>query len=121
MILNGALDAEGLPVVAIRIRGPYGSRELNAFVDTCFGSNLSIPGAIVGSLGLPSANRIPLLDASGEITIASTCLCQIMWDDRWQDLEAVVGSEIIALIGARLLHGRKLTVDYGPARSVEIE
>lgn len=121
MNLNGTLDTEGLPVVSVRVRGPYGSRELRAYVDTCFGSNLSIPDSVVTSLGLPAANRIPLLDAAGGITICSTCLCQIMWDDRWQDLETVVGSDANALIGARPLNGRKLTIDYGAARSVEIE
>jgi predicted aspartyl protease len=122
MKLSGSLDSKGLPVVPIRIQGPYGRRELRAYVDTCFGGNISIPREVKFSLGLPSVGKISLIDARGGLAPASTAECEVEWDGHWRDAEVVVGSPgSVPLIGARLLHGRKLTVDYGPARSVEIE
>lgn len=121
MKLNGDLDAEGLPVVLLRVRGPFGSRELQVNVDTCFGSTLSVPESVAKGLGLPTAGRIPIADARGSVRIEVTCDCQIMWDGSWRDLEVVISTGPVSLLGARLMHGHKLTIDYGPARTVEIE
>jgi predicted aspartyl protease len=120
-MISGNLDSYGRPIVTFRIRGPFGSAAFESIIDTAFSSNLTIPGHIVDALALPKVGLVFLEDPQGNLTNSSTHDCQIFWFGRWVDLEAVKSPTALSLTGPRLLHGRKLTVDYGPARSVEIE
>ena len=120
-MITGDLDSYGRPVVTFQIRGPFGSATFESIIDTAFASNLSIPGHIVESLALPRVGQVFLQDPQGNVTHSTTHDCQIFWYGKWEDLEAVESQTSVSLTGPRLLHGRKLTVDYGPARSFEVE
>jgi predicted aspartyl protease len=120
-MIKGNLDAHGRPIATFQIRGPFGSASFETIVDTGFSSNLTIPWRIVESLGLPQVGFAFLQDPSGIVVNSTTHDCQLFWDGKWEDLEAVKSPTALSLTGARLLRGRKLTVDYRAARSFEIE
>ena len=120
-MISGQLDIRDRPVVTFQIRGPYGSAAFDSIIDTAFASNLTVPEHIVNALGLPRVGFVFLEDPQGNVTSSTTHDCQLFWHGKWEDLEAVKSPTALSLTGPRLLHGRKLTVDYGPARSVEIE
>jgi predicted aspartyl protease len=120
-VTNGSLDLYGRPLVSLQVRGPFGSRTISVIVDTAFTSNLTIPRSVVVSLGLSYVSVIYSERSDGSYFSAKTCDCQILWEGVWQDLEAVESPNEASLMGARLLHRRRLHVDYGPAQSVEIE
>jgi clan AA aspartic protease len=120
-VISGALDAYSRPIVALQIRGPFGSRTISVIVDTGFTSNLTIPQSVVASLGLSYVSVSYAAQSDGGYVRAKTCDCQLLWEGRRQDLEAVESPNETSLMGARLLKGRRLHVDFGPAQSVEIQ
>lgn len=90
-------------------------------MDTAFAGNLTIPRSAVAALGLSYVSVVYSELSDGSPLSARTCDCQILWDGRWQDLEAVESPNETSLLGTRLLHRRRLHVDYGPAQVVKIE
>lgn len=120
-MISGSLNAEDLPIVSIRLRGPFGSATIETIVDTGFGGNFTVPITLVHSLGLPRAGVAFHKDVRGSVILSNTYDCQIYWNGDWRDIEAVQSLTGFSLGGSRLMRGHKLIVDYGPARSVEIE
>jgi predicted aspartyl protease len=120
-MITGDLDFYCRPVVTFQVRGPFGSATFESIIDTAFASNLTVPAHIVEALALPRVGFVFLEDPQGNVTSSTTHDCQIFWHGGWEDLEAVKSPTSLSLTGPRLLHERKLTVDYGPAQSVEIE
>lgn len=118
--MQGSLDARGHPRLALQLRGPLSSTTVQAIVDTGFTGALSIPSRWVTRLGLPQRDIRPTVLADGSYRVVRIYLIDIDWIGGVVTAEAFESASDEVLVGAGLLQGRLLTVDYGPARSVEI-
>lgn len=120
MPLQGKLDARGHPRVDISVSGPYGSTVISAIVDTGFTVAIGIPSSVASKLGLRRWNVRPSILADGTLRSVTIYLLEVGWMGRQVTAEAWDSAGVDATIGAGLLQGLELRVDYGPARSVEI-
>ena len=118
--MRGKLDAFQRPRLQLRIRGPYGSTVFEAVVDTGFTGTLSLPPDVIQRLGLLRRNSRPMMAADGQVRVVATYAGEVAWGQGWMAVEVTAGFISEALIGAGLLRGSELRVDYGPARSVEV-
>jgi clan AA aspartic protease len=120
MRLEGSIDARGMPRVPITLRGPWGSENVEAVVDTGFTGSLSAPPGLIRRLGLRHHDNRPTVLANGSLFVAAVYLARLEWLDGEIIPEVMESYNSEVLIGARLLRGHVLHVDYGPAQSAEI-
>ena len=119
-MLQGTLDSWQRPQVTVAVRGPYGTASLDVVIDTAFTGAFSMPDGEIRRLGLHPRGARPLQAADGTVKPVPTFVCEVEWMNGWLSLEVVSSPLPVALIGAGLLRGHELIVNYGPAQSVEI-
>jgi clan AA aspartic protease len=109
-----------MPRVPITVRGPWGTESVQAAVDTAFTGALSAPSGLVRRLGLLRHSTRPTILADGSLHFAVVYSARLDWLDGEVTCEVMESQNADVLIGASLLRGYVLEVDYGPAQSVEI-
>ena len=119
-MLQGSLDSRGLPRIGVWLRGPFGSETVSAVVDTGFTGALSLPAHLVRRLGLPRRSLRPTVLAAGTLRVVHTYLLDVIWFDAPVPVEVYLTDGPDATVGAGLLRGHVLTIDYGTAETVEI-
>ena len=119
-MLSGSLDPYGMPRVRLAVRGPYGSDYVDVIVDTGFGGTLSLPPDVIRKLGLLRHGTRLSVFADGSRSVTYTFWGEVEWLTGWMSLEILQGGSVEAMVGASLLRGHELVVNYGPAQSVEI-
>lgn len=120
MSLLGSLDIYGRPRVWITLRGPFGIEQVEAIIDTGTTAAVSVSLALAQRLGLPRFNHKWVLGADGQVRQVTTYLADVRWVSGWEPAEALESGITEVLVGAGLLRGHELIVNYGPAQSVEI-
>lgn len=120
MPLSGSIDARGHPRVKVVLRGPFGHSQVDAIVDTGFNGALSVPEQNVARLGLRKRTVRLTRFADGTLRTVPVYHIEIEWVDGATFAEALESNLPDVLIGAGLLRGHQLMVDYGPAQSLEI-
>lgn len=119
-MIRGAVNARLEAVVRLRVRGPGGAEtDVDAVVDTGFTSALTLPPAVVATLGLIRQSGGSALLADGTVRPFDIYAAEIEWDGTWRPILAwVVGAE--TLLGLRLLAGYQLRVEAVTGGAVEI-
>ena len=120
MSLSGKLDARGHPRLDLVLRGPFGYEQRNVVIDTGFTGAVGVPEAVADRLGLRGRGHRPTLLADGRLHMAPIYLLDVDWVNGTVIAEALETSGTEVLIGAGLLRGHQLAVDYGETQSVEI-
>ena len=120
MSLLGSIDARGLPRVPLLIRGPYGAETVSAIVDTGFTGAVSLSEDLVRRLGLRQRDARPTVLADGTLRLIRVYLVDVDWLGSTVTAVAFESRGPDATIGAGLLRGRELTIDYGTQQSVEV-
>jgi clan AA aspartic protease len=107
-------------VVRLRLRGPGGAEsDVDAIVDSGFSSSLTLPPAMVATLGLIRQSGGSATLADGSVRQFDVCGAEVEWDGTWRAvLVYAVGNE--SLLGMRLLAGHRLVIDVVPGGVVEI-
>jgi clan AA aspartic protease len=106
--------------VTVALRGPFGSTTVDAVIDTGFTGALSVPSALAVRLGLLRWSVTVGYGTDGQIRSTRVYLAEIEWTVGWMQAEAAENGIDLVLIGAELLRGHELLVNYGAAQSVEI-
>jgi clan AA aspartic protease len=119
-MIRGQVNARGEAVVRLRVRGPAGAvQDVDAVVDTGFTSSLTLPNAVVATLGLASQSVGGAVLADGSVRQFDVYAAEIEWDGSWKPvLVSAVGDEV--LLGMRLLAGHELRIAVVPGGVVEI-
>jgi len=120
MPLSGSIDARGHPRVEVVLRGPFGHDRVDGIVDTGFTRAVSVPEEWVTRLGLRRRTIRPTRLADGTLRTVQVYHIEIEWVTGPTLAEALESSLPDLLIGAGLLRGHQLVVDYGAAQSIEI-
>lgn len=107
------------PVVTVRlVGGPRGTVEVECVVDTGFTGALVLPRSVVEQLGLPVVTHEEIQLVGGVRDTADIALAQVHWLGEVRRVDVIVKEAY--LVGAALLAGARLTVDYA-AGTVLIE
>ena len=107
--------------IRLKIRGPRGrQREIEAMIDTGYTACLTLPPALVASLGLPwqSLDRGTLAD--GSECLFDVYEATLLWDRRARRIP-VAETETDPLVGMALLRGYELKMQVRPGGKVTIK
>jgi clan AA aspartic protease len=88
-------------------------------IDTGFDGSLSLPPALVASLGLPWRRRGRALLADGSESLFDIYEATVVWDRRRRRI-AVDEADTFPLVGTGLLNGYELKVQVRPRGNVTI-
>jgi clan AA aspartic protease len=109
------------PVIRLALVGAAGQvEEVDAVIDTGFTGELTLPSSITALLGHRSRGSEEARLADGEMVLLPTYRIPVLWDGV-QQLATVMEAENDPLIGMRLLHGYRLTIDAIDGGPVTIE
>src|SRR5206468_11972725 len=90
--------------------GRDGRRQpIQAIIDTGFSGFLTLPPALVASLGLTWLGREPGVLADGREELFDVYRATILWDDQPRTLE-VEAADTMPLLGMGLLHGNEVNM-----------
>jgi clan AA aspartic protease len=119
-MIRGAVNARLEAVVRLRVRGPGGAEaDVDAVIDTGFTSSLTLPLAVVATLGMARQSGGSALLADGSVRPFDIYAAEVNWGGTWRPVLAwVVGDEV--LLGMGLLTGHQLRVEAVPGGAVDI-
>jgi predicted aspartyl protease len=118
--MTGRVDPLRRAILSIVVRGPLGSRTIEAIVDTGFNGYLATTADMPAALGLLHYGPVPNQDASGGITVSRGFVAEVEWLEGPIRCLAVETGLPDCLIGTSLLDERILQIDFGSAKSVEV-
>lgn len=118
--MKGIVTDTHTAIVEIELQGQYGSRRsVQAVVDTGFSEGLSLPLALLLDLGLFKTGEDYLRLANGELAVIDVYEGASAIIDGVEVAVAVHRSALV-LLGMKLMHGRRLTIDVLPGGVVTI-
>ncbi len=119
-MIRGVVNARLEAIVPLRLRGPSGiEMDVDAVVDSGFTASLTLPTAIVASLGLTRQSTSEAVLADGSIRHFDVYTSEVAWGAGWRPvLVSAVGGEV--LLGMGLLAGHELRIAAVPGGAVEI-
>jgi len=107
----GRVNEAPEPVVTVRLVGGLaGDLEVECVVDTGFTGALVLPRAVVEQLGRPVVTHEEFRMVGGARDSADIALAQVHWLGEVRRVDVIVKEAY--LLGAALLAGTRLTVDY---------
>lgn len=119
-MLTGYVTAERVAIVRITARGPSKAEQaVDAMVDTGFNGELSLPPAVIASLGLVSDGEAFAELADGTMASMSKYRGAVRWEGRLRKV-IVLEADGEPVIGMSLLWGSRLGVDATDAGRVTI-
>jgi clan AA aspartic protease len=109
-MIRGTVNSRLEAIIRLRVRGPGGvEADVDAVIDTGFTSALTLPPAVVSTLGLVRQSGGSALLADGTVRPFDIYAAEIEWGGTWRPVLAwVVGAE--TLLGMRSLAGHRLQV-----------
>jgi clan AA aspartic protease len=109
--IKGRVNDVPEPVVTLQlVGGVAGDIEVECVVDTGFTGALVLPRAVVDQLGLPIVTHEEFRMVGGMCDSADIALAQVHWLGEVRRVDVIVKEAY--LVGAALLAGARLTVDY---------
>lgn len=87
-MINGVVNADREAVIRLVALGEGGQQqEIDAIIDTGFTGFLTLPPALIMTLGLPWLCRQPGILADGSVGLFDVYVCTAMWDGRPRTVE----------------------------------
>jgi clan AA aspartic protease len=120
-MITGVVNADREAIIRVLVRGPTGQRlRIKAVIDTGFDGWLTLPPALISSLGLPWRRRGRALLADGSDSVFDIYEGTVVWD-RHQRRAPVDEVDTAPLVGMALLNGYELNVIVRPRGKVTIK
>lgn len=119
-MITGVVNTHREAIIRLVVRGPKGQRQrINAVVDTGFDGWLSLPTALIASLGLPWRRRARALLADGSETVFDVYEGTVVWDRNRRRIP-VDEADTAPLVGMALLNGYELKVQVRTRGTITI-
>ena len=120
-MIQGTVNSAYEAVVTITLQGPDGrTQDVEAVVDTGYNGFLTLPPALVTSLGLPFANTGRVFLANDDEVRFNVHYVTVLWDGTPIHIQAAaIGST--PLIGMLLLDNHNLDIDIHPGGRILIQ
>ena len=106
---SGRITSAREPILTIRVADDV---TVECVVDTGFTGALMLPREIIERSSVPIIGKETFQLVSGRFIVASLALVEIDWLGQPRIVRVVISDGVDALIGAELLDGNCLTVDY---------
>ena len=120
-MIKGIVIPGPTPVVAIDVEnGSGGFQSLDFIVDPGFSDELAMPSDLIQRLGLPYADRTPVILADAREIQTSIYQGIVFWHGNNRAVR-IIEIEGAPLLGMSLLSGSRLTVSARPGGIVLIE
>ena len=119
-MIVGTVGSLRRPAIVIEVRDRAGqTRSTEAYVDTGFSGDLTLPKAAIEILGLSPNDAVNVQIGDGAYTTFTTYQVTTLWRDVPREI-TVLESEIWPVIGIGLLWQCNLSIDFAPGGSVLI-
>jgi clan AA aspartic protease len=120
-MMTGVVNAHLEALVRLTVRGPGGQeQEIEAVIDTEFDGSLSLPPALIDTLGLPWRRRGRAVLADGSESVFDIYEATLMWDGAPRRI-TVDAADTEPLLGMALLYNYELTVHVIEGGRVRIQ
>ncbi|HYX29706.1 MAG TPA: hypothetical protein VE863_14160 [Pyrinomonadaceae bacterium] len=106
---TGSITRTSEPVIPVRFSD---NLLIDCVVDTGFSGGLMLPAETLASLSIPIIGKETFQLVSGHFLVASLALGEIEWLGQRRFVRVVISDTSDALIGAELLDGNRLVIDY---------
>jgi clan AA aspartic protease len=118
--VTGRIDDDGRALVDIALRSEASSLRVEAWIDTGFTGELTLPSSLIAALRLRQSAKVTGILADGSAVVLPTYSCILTWFGADRDVEVIANSGQFPLLGVGLLLDHQLTINY-PVRSLIIE
>jgi clan AA aspartic protease len=121
-MITGVVTASLQAIIRLTVRGPEGQEqeEIAAVIDTGFDGTLTLPPALIATLGLAWRGRGRALLADGSESLFDIYEAIIVWDGESRRI-AVDEADLDPLIGMSQLYGYELIVQAIEGGTVSIQ
>ena len=104
-MISGVVNAYAEATIRLPVQSPDGrEQEIEAVLDTGFNGSLTLPPAIIASLGLPWRTRSSVMLANGAEDQCDIYAATVIWDGAQRNI-LVEAADTDPLIGMALLYG----------------
>jgi len=120
-MITGTVNADYEAIIRLFVQGPAGpAHEIDAVIDTGFNGFLTLPPALVTTLGLIRRSRGRVLLANGSEELFDIYGVTVLWDgqQRYVEADAV---DTMPLVGMSLLDGHDLHIQVADGGQVVIQ
>ena len=106
---TGSITTTREPIIPVRLSENV---SIDCLIDTGFSGGLMLPAGTLTSLRVPIIGQERFELVSGSFIVASVALAEISWLGGRQWVRVIVSEANDALVGAELLDGNRLVIDY---------
>jgi clan AA aspartic protease len=119
--MTGTVNANLEAIVQLSIRGEDSAETaVDCVIDTGFSGFLTLPPAIIESLGLPWIASEEGVLADGSVILFDVYRATVMWEARERAVE-IQGAETSALLGMAMLENHDVSMRVRPGGQVRIQ
>lgn len=119
-MITGTVNSDREATIRLPVRGPdEREQEIEAVIDTGFNGFITLPPAVIATLGLAYLGRGRAVLANGIEELFDIYEATVMWDGQARAVEAEA-AETDALIGTSLFYGHDLRIHMVEGGSVTI-
>ena len=120
-MIIGVVNAHTEATIRLLVRAADGrEQEIEALLDTGFNGSLTLPPAVIASLGLQWRTRGLVMLANGTEDHCDIYAATVIWDGRLRNI-LVEAADTDPLVGMALLYGHDLHMQVIEGGSVVIE
>lgn len=122
-VVSGSINRAGQPMVPVAIQNQsrQQSATFNFIIDTGFNGELQLPIADIGRLGLTPTGIVNSQLADGQIVEDRMYPALVLWLGTLMAVNIIESENNIPLIGAGLLWGNVMTVEWDFGGRVAVE
>jgi predicted aspartyl protease len=89
-MIRGMVNVRREAIVTVRVRGPGGAeRDVDAVVDSGFNASLTLPDAVVATLGLARQSGGGAVLADGSVRQFDIYAAEVAWGGGWRPVSGV--------------------------------
>ena len=119
-MITGMVNADIEAVILLVVVGPNRQqRTVDGVIDTGFSGDLTLPTAVIASLGLTWLGREPGILADGSTDLFDVYSAVVLWDGQPRSIE-VEAANTQPLVGMNLLHRHSLLMEVVNGGPVQI-
>ena len=120
-MITGMVTADAEATIRLLVRAADGrEQEIEAVLDTGFSGSLTLPPAVIATLGLRWRTRGLVMLANGTEDACDIYTATVIWDGRPRNI-LVEAADTAPLIGMALLYGHDVHIEVREGGRVSIE
>ena len=122
-MVSGSINRAGQPTIPVAVQNLARQQFItfNFIIDTGFNGHLQLPAADIGRLGLALTETVDTQLADGQVVEADVYPATVLWLGAPTAVNIIESENNIPLVGAGMLWGSVMTVEWEFGGSVTVE